>query len=149
MTTCEQTDFTYPLLADIYYPLVEQGAYGNVKKTWVLDRSVACFFGPVGRKYKEDILPNVNLTIDNSMIGRVRTNILISSNNEAFSFTNIIITNIRDKNGNSIYQESSGPRRDMPTLYEIATFNPIVGPFGSVELYNAVIRRSDNQAVDL
>jgi hypothetical protein len=146
---CETTDFTYPLLADIYYPIVETGAYGNVKKQWVLDRTVACFFGPAGRKYKEDVVPNVNVTVDNSMVGRTRTNILKSSNDEEFSFTNIIVTNIRDKNGNIIYDESSGTRKGKPTIFEIGTFSPIVGPFGSVEYYKAVIRRSDNQAGDL
>ena len=38
---CEATDFMFPMQADIFYPLVEQGAYGNVKKTWVQDRTVA------------------------------------------------------------------------------------------------------------
>ena len=149
MTTCEQTDFTYPLLADIYYPIVEAGAYGNLKKQWVLDRSVACFFGPAGRKYKEDIVPNANVVIDNSMVGRTRTNILESSRSEDFSTTNIILTNIRDRNGVVIYDESSGPRKGQPTIYEIGTFQPIVGPFGTTEYYKTVIRRSENQAVDL
>jgi hypothetical protein len=149
MALCETTDFTYPLLADVYYPIVEQGAYGNLKKQWVLDRSIACFFGPAGRKYKEDIVPNVNVTVDNAMVGRTRSNILESTGSEDFSSTNIIITNIRDKNGVVIYDESSGPRKGQPTIYEIATFLPIVGPFGSTEYYKAVIRRSENQAVDL
>lgn len=149
MTTCEQTDFTYPLLADIYYPIVETGAYGNLKKQWVLDRTVACFFGPAGRKYKEDIVPNANVVVDNSMVGRTKTNILKSADGEDFSITNIIVTNVRDSNGRVIYDESSGARRGQPTLFEVATFQPIVGPFGSTEYFKAVIRRSENQAVDL
>lgn len=149
MATCENTDFTYPLLADVYYPIVETGAYGNLKKQWILDRTIACFFGPAGRKYKEDIVPNANLVVDSSMVGRTRSNILQSSSSEDFSTTNIILTNIRDKNGVVIYEESSGPRRGQPTIYEIATFQPIVGPFGSTEYYKAVIRRSENQAADL
>jgi hypothetical protein len=149
MTTCEQTDFIYPLLADIYYPIVEAGAYGNLKKQWVLDRSIACFFGPAGRRYKEDITPNVNLTVENSMVGRTRSNILESSMSEDFSTTNIIVTNIRDRNGVVIYEESSGARKGKATIFEIATFQPIVGPFGTTEYYKILIRRSENQAVDL
>lgn len=149
MASCETTDFTYPLLADVYYPIVEKGAYGNLKKQWVLDRSIACFFGPAGRKYKEDIVPNANVVVDNSMVGRTRSNLLESTRAEDFSSTNIILTNIRDKNGVVIYDESSGPRKGQPTIFEIATFQPIVGPFGSTEYFKAVIRRSENQAVDL
>ena len=63
--------------------------------------------------------------------------------------TNIIITNIRDKNGNPIYLETAGPRVNQSTLFEIATVEPIVGAFGKTEYYKVVIRRSDNQAVDV
>ena len=45
---CESPDFIFPMLADIYYPIVDQGAYGNVKKSWVLDRTIACSFAPAG-----------------------------------------------------------------------------------------------------
>jgi hypothetical protein len=149
MATCETTDFVYPLLADIYYPIVEQGAYGNVKKQWVLDRTIACFFNPASRKFKQDVVINTSITIDNSLVGRVRTDITENKGNELYSITNIIITNIRDKNGDIIYTESSGIRKGQPTIFEISTSNPIVGPFGKIEYYKLVITRSDNQAVDL
>ena len=147
---CESPDFIFPLLADVYYPIVDTGAYGNVKKQWVLDRTVACFFNPAGRKFKEDLKPNVNITLDNSLVGRVRNNILVSESNPSeYSMTNIIITNIRDAQGNSIYNETAGVRAGKPTVFEIATTNPIVGPFGGTEYYAMVIKRSDNQASDL
>jgi hypothetical protein len=148
MPTCETTDFIYPLLADIYYPIVDTGAYGNVKKQWVLDRTIACFFNPAGRKFKEDITPNANINIDNVLVGRVRNDIT-QSDNELYSMTNIIITNIRDAQGNLIYNESAGVRKGKSTIFEIATSNPIVGPFGGTEYYKVVIRRSENQAADI
>ena len=145
---CETTDFTYPLLADIYYPIVEAGAYGNTKKTWVLDRTVACFFNPAGTKNKEDINSENKLELDSLVIGRVRNN-LTESSNELYSITNIIIANIRDRNGIHIYSESSGIRKGNSTIFEIASLNPIVGPFGATEYYKVLIRRSENQAADL
>jgi hypothetical protein len=145
---CETTDFTYPLLADIYYPIVETGAYGNSKKTWVLDRTVACFFNVVSRKTKEDINSENKIELDTLILGRVRNN-LAESSNESYSLTNIIVANIRDKSGSLIYKESSGLRKDNSTIFEIASLNPIVGPFGSVEYYKVLVRRSENQAVDL
>jgi hypothetical protein len=145
---CETTDFTYPLLADVYYPIVETGAYGNTKKTWVLDRTVACFFNPAGRRTKEDINSKNKIDIDTLLIGRVR-NDLTKSSNESYAYTNIIITNIRDNSGQSILYESAGIRKDSPTIFEVAALNPVVGPFGKVDYFKVLIRRSENQAVDL
>lgn len=147
--TCESTDFMFPLLADIYYPIVEQGGYGNLKKNWVLDRTIAVALNPAGTKTKQDIDPSVNVVIDNSLFGRTKTNILQSTSGTGVSATNVIVTNIRDANGTVIWDESSGPRAGKPTLYEIATFTAIAGPFGGVEFYRLVVRRSENQAVDL
>ncbi len=146
---CETTDFTYPLLADIYYPIVDVGAYGNVKKQWVLDKTVACFFNVAGSKFKQEVGTEANINISNSIIGRVKNNPTISSTESLHSITNIVITNIRGNDGNTIYNESAGPRSGNSTLFEIATLNPIVGPFGKVEYYKVVLRRSENQAVDL
>ena len=32
---CEGKDFMFPMQVDVFYPTVEQGAYGNVKKQWI------------------------------------------------------------------------------------------------------------------
>jgi len=146
---CETPDFIYPMLADIYYPIVEQGAYGDVKKNWVLDKTIACQFSSAGTANKEEIRPEVKLLLDNSLIGRVKSDIRFSSEEQKNALTNIVITNIRDKNGNVIYLETSGPRAGQPTIFELATFDPLLGPFGNVEYYKLVIKRSENQGSDL
>jgi hypothetical protein len=143
------TNFVYPLLADVYYPTVEQSAYGNVKKTWMLDSSIPCNFTVAGSKNKQDVIPNPSVTIDNFLIGRTRTDIRISLDETKNAITNIIVTNIRDKSGNSIYLETSGARAGFPTIFEVATNDPIVGPFGDVEYYKVILRRSENQGVDI
>lgn len=150
MVNCDTVDFTFPLLADVFYPIVDQTVgYGSVKKNWVLDRSVACAFGSPTAKAKQDIKPETNITIDNLIIGRTRSELTVSSRGDLHSLTNIIVTNIRDNQGNIIYNESSGPRAGKPTLYEIATMNPTVGPFGGTEFFKLVLRRSENQYADL
>lgn len=146
---CEEPDFIFPMQADIYYPVVEQGTYGNVKKNWILDKTVAANFNAVGSAGNEEVRPNVNITQRSSLIGRVKTDLRISSLETPHSITNIILTNIRDKNCNEIYIETSGPRSGKSTIFEIATQEPFVGPFGGIEYYNLVIRRSENQAVDV
>lgn len=149
MIACETTDFIYPLLADIYYPIVEQSSYGNVKKQWILDRTIACYFETVGAAGKEEVKPNVNITKETILLGRARSDLRISKFDEANSITNVVITNIRDASGKHIYIETAGTRKGKSTIFEIATQEPTVGPFGSVEYYKVVIRRSENQAVDV
>lgn len=146
---CEATDFMYPMLADIYYPIVDQGAYGNLKKQWVLDRSIACNFGPTGQSASEEVKPNVNISKENILLGRTKTDLRIASNNARNSITNVVVTNIRTKQQNDIYMETSGTRDGKSTLYEIASNEAVVGPFGNVEYYKVVLRRSENQASDL
>lgn len=139
----------YPMLADIYYPIVDQGAYGNVKKQWILDRSIACNFGPVGQSGSEDIKPNVNITKESLLIGRSKTDIRISSLDNRNSVTNVILTNLRTAHEENVYLETSGPRSGKATIYEIASNEPVLGPFGNIEYYKIVLRRSENQASDL
>jgi hypothetical protein len=149
MATCENPSIIFPMLADIYYPIVDQGAYGNVKKNWIHDRTIACNFNSAGTAWKEDIKPNANITQDSVMLGRVKTDIRFSSEDAQNSITNIIITNIKDRNLNEVFVETSGPRAGKSTLFEVATVEPFMGPFGSVEYYKVVVRRSENQAADL
>lgn len=137
------------MLADVYYPIVDQGAYGNVQKTWIHDRTIACNFNSAGTAWKEDIKPNANITQDSIMLGRVKTDIRFSNENAQNSITNIIVTNIKDRNLNEVFLETAGPRAGRSTLFEVATVEPFMGPFGSVEYYKVVVRRSENQAADL
>ena len=149
MACGDLTDFAFPMEADVFHPIVEQGALGNVKKTWVLDRSIGCSLNPAGTAFKEEVKPNVNITQSGLLLGRVREDIRISSRDANNAITNVIVTNIRDKHCNQIYMETSGPRAGKSTIFEVATNEPFVGPFGNVEYYKVILRRSENQAVDI
>lgn len=147
---CEATDFMFPMLADVYYPIVEQGAYGNVKKQWILDRQFACSFTVKGTASSdEEVKPNINITKENILIGRTKTDIRVSNNNEMQSLTNILVTNIKTKQEQPIYIETSGARSGHATLYEIASIEPIVGFLNNIEYYKVILRRSENQATDI
>ena len=130
-------------------PNIEQGQYGAIKKQWVLDRIFACNFTSAGSAFKEDVKPNVNITQHSLLVGRAKSDIRISSLDSKNALTNILITDIKDQEGNLIYMETSGPRSGKGTLFEIATYEPFVGPFGVVESYKVVIRRSENQTGDV
>lgn len=149
MKCCGPTDILFPMTAEIYYPLVEQSGYGNVRKTWTLDRVIAGNFSPAGSAIKEEISPNVDISIDALLTGRVDEDIRISSDVEKVANTNILVTNIKDKDGNHLFIETSGPRVGLSTLFEVATNQPHISPFGGTEYYKVILRRSQNQGVDL
>ena len=146
---CNTNDFMFPMQADVFYPIVEQGSLGNVKKTWVFDRTIACSFTAAGSAGNEEVKPNVNITQEGVLVGRVKNDIRFSTREDRNSITNIIITNIRDRNCNPIHIETSGPRSGKSTIFEIATNEPFSGPFGSIEYFKLVIRRSENQGADV
>jgi len=146
---CNTNDFMFPLVADVYYPIVEQSAYGNVNKVWTLDRMLICSLSSAGTAFKEEVKPNVVITQDKILIGRLKEDIRFTERSDRKAITNIIVTNIRDKNCNHIYTETSGPRSGKSTMFEVATTEPYTGPFGAVEYYKVILRRSENQSVDL
>ena len=149
MTICETPDFMFPMQASLYHPIVEQGDFGAIKKQWVLDRIFACSFSAGGSACKEEVKPNVNITQNTILIGRAKSDLRLSSRDNKNSLTNILVTDIKDQEGNLIYIETSGPRSGKGTLFEIATYEPFVGPFGTVESFKLIIRRSENQTGDV
>lgn len=149
MQCCSPNSIIFPMIADVYYPAVEQSGYGNVRKTWTLDRSVVGNFVPAGSKIKEEIDPNVDISVDSLLDGRVNEDLRISLASDKNAATNILVTNIRDKDGNKIFIETSGPRVGLPTLFEVATHQPHISPFGGIEYYKVILRRSQNQGVDI
>jgi hypothetical protein len=149
MTVCETPDFMFPMQASLYHPIVEQGDFGAIKKQWVLDRTFACSLSSGGSAFKEEVKPNVNITQNSILVGRTKSDIRISSRDSKNSLTNILITDVKDQEGNLIYMETSGPRSGKGTLFEIATYEPFVGPFGVVDSYKLIIRRSENQTGDV
>ena len=149
MAICETTDFIYPMLADVFHPIVTQGVHGNVKKQWILDRTIAGSFAPVGGAGNEEVKPNVNITQESILLARVKTDIRFSSHEDRNAITNVLVSNIKDKFGNQIYVETAGTRAGKATIFEVATVEPFVGPFGKVEYFKIVLRRSENQGTDI
>jgi hypothetical protein len=109
----------------------------------------ACSFTSGGSAFKEEVKPNVNITQHSILVGRTKSDLRISSMDSKNALTNILITDIKDQEGNLIYMETSGPRSGRGTLFEIATYEPFTGPFGTVESFNILIRRSENQTGDV
>jgi hypothetical protein len=144
---CEEPDFIFPLYADVYYPIISQGGYGEVKKNWVFDRTIVCNATPVGGAGEEDIKPAEFLKYENKLVARSKTDLRISANENKQAVTNILITNIRTAGGEVIYKETAGVRSGRGTIFEIATLEPFLGPFNQIEYYKMVWRKTENQSV--
>lgn len=146
---CGSKDPLYPIQADIFYPEVSQGAYGSVSKSWMKDRTLACSLGPAGSRFKEELTPNVDINLESLLVGRFKEDIRFSKDQKGKAMTNIIISNVKDRNCQDVYIEPSGPRKNQSTIFEVATVTPHIGVFGKVEYYKVILRRSENQAVDV
>jgi hypothetical protein len=147
MINCEATDFLYPMKADIYYSIISQNSYGQPKKEWIFDRTIVCNATPLGGAGKEDIKPEVFLQNDGKLLSRVKSDPRTSSTQSNYAITNILATNIRNAQDSVIYKETSGPRSGRATIFEFGTVEPFTGPFGNVEYYKLLWRRTENQSV--
>jgi len=147
MNACETTDFVYPMKADIYYPIITQNQYGQPNKEWVFDRTVACNATSVGGAGTDELKPEVFLQYDGKLVARSKFDLRISSDGTNNAVSNILVTNIRTAADALIYKETAGPRNGRGTIYEIGTIEPFVNPFGSIEYYKMLWRRTENQAV--
>lgn len=147
MVICEDTDFIFPMKADVYYPIITQGDYGQPKKDWVFDKTIACNATSVGGAGKENIKPETFLQYENKLIARTKADPRISSQKETNAITNILITNIRHANDELIYKETAGVRSGKATIFEVATVEPYVSPFNTIEYYKMLWRRAENQTV--
>jgi len=145
--TCEVTDFMYPMKADIYYAQIKQNEYGQAQKSWIYDRSIICNATPIGGASKEEIKPEIFLQNNGQLIARTKSDPRVSSQSSDSAMTNILVTNIRNANDTIIYRETSGPRSGRATIYEFATVEPFVSPFGDIEYYKILWRRAENQSV--
>jgi hypothetical protein len=133
--------------ADIYYPIITQTEYGQASKEWIFDRVIVLNATPVGGLGKEEVAPAAFLQYENKLIGRVKKDPRISSNESSNAVTNILLANIRNADDELIYKETAGPRSGRGTIYELGTVEPMTGPFGTVEYFKMLLRRTENQTV--
>jgi hypothetical protein len=144
--SCEN-DFLYPMKADIFYPIIHQNGYSQIVKEWVFDRTVVCNAEKFGSKRTQDITPDVYLQLNGLLLARTKGDLRSSSEDAHISVMNILVSNIRDRNDNLIYLESSGPRVGLGTIYEVSSLDPIVSPLGNIEYFHMVWRRTESQDV--
>jgi len=147
MVICEDTDFMFPMKADVYYPIITQGDYGQPKKDWIFDKTIACNANPIGGAGTENVKAESFLQLQNKLEARTKNDPRISTQKEKNAITNILITNVRHANDELIYKETAGVRAGSGTIYELAAVEPFVGALRYTEYYKMILRRAENQTV--
>lgn len=143
----------FQMQCDIYYATESQDKYGKVDKKWQFDMVEDCSFYTLG-----DQSNNNNFTFDDErffrletmLYGRFKTDPRSGSDGLYHPLSHILVTNIRAAGCNDeiFFIETNGQYEGKPTIFEIKTCQPFVGPFNTVEYYKIQLERSDTQELN-
>jgi hypothetical protein len=135
---------------DVYYASETQDKYGKVVKEWTIDSSLPCSFYTLN-----DMSNNDNFDFDDKkfyrletmLVGRTKNDIRKAQDGQYYPVSHILITNIRAANCNDeiFFVETNGGYEVTPTIYEIKSLQPYIGPYNSIEYYKIQLERSDTQ----
>lgn len=140
----------FQMNCDIYYATETQDKYGAVEKKWQFDMVEKCSFYTLGDKSNGD-----NFTFDDKMFykletmlyGRLATDPRKDSSGLYHPLSHILVHNISGATCNDevFFIETNGDYVGQPTVYELKTCQPFIGPFNTVEYYKVQLERSDTQ----
>jgi len=134
------------MTADIYYATKSQNDFGQLERTWELDRQINCSAikeNPESQM-RTQLTSDKFIEFDEKVNMRTNENIYKSLDGTHYRPTDIIVRNIKDPFGSVAWAESS----TEPTNFEIDTIEPMYDPVHNVAGYRILLRRSDLQ-VDL
>jgi hypothetical protein len=144
ISTIGLADIYYPMTAEIYYAENKQDELGVIQKTWVFDRVVKCSaISSMSDKTLTGELKNSGpiFQYNSDVLFRTNENIQKKKNGTVFPITEILITNIKDSAGTTVWLE----KNNKSTQYEIRTLAPSYNAFHEVEFYRGYIARSGKQ----
>ncbi len=143
----------FQMQCDIYYATESQDKYGKVDKTWGFDMVEPCSFYTLSDKSNSN-----NFTFDDEkffkletmLYGRFQSDPRKGSDGVYHPLSHILVTNIRGAtcNDEPFFVEASDSYIGKPTVYEIKTCQPFIGPFNTVEYWKIQLERSDFQELN-
>ena len=130
------------MFMDVYRPFDFQDPdTGSIKKEWQFDRTVPCHAkGSISNSSSRTTADGQSFTnkYKNEEILQIRTSEKITLREK--------ITNIRDYEGNIIWEELNFPS-NTPTVFEVMATTPMTDPLGGVIGYSSTVKRSENQTI--
>ncbi len=143
----------FQMQCDIYYATETQDNYGKIDKKWAFDMVEPCSFYTLG-----DQSNNNNFSFEDEkfykletmLYGRFSTDPRQDSMGMYHPLSHILVSNIRGTgcNEETFFIESNGDYSGKPTIFEIKTCQPFIGPFNTVEYYKIQLERSDTQELN-
>ena len=114
----------YPMTADVYYATQTQNDFGEVVKSWDMDRTIKCSAIKQNPNSRTPNFVNSSINFEYDIVINFRTNedVQISSENDDYKVTDILLTNIKDPKGKVIWKEDSS----NPTVFEIRAIEPML-----------------------
>ena len=135
----------YPSRYSVYYATQSQNSFGEVEKVWTFNQVLRAGFSMSTNYKDQQVQADQNFWIQDIISGRTGFDPRKSSSGKLYAMTDVLIADIMDDKDNLIYTESAGVRSGMSTLFELAGVLPHTGPFGSIDYYKIVVKRSDAQ----
>ena len=144
---------------DIYYAIDKEDQYGKLEKQWFFDMIEPCSFYTLGDQSNNNNFTFVGGTdsmdefykLETMLYGRFQTDPRKSSDGKYYPLSHILVTNIRGSTCNTetfFIETHDGDYDAKPTIFEIKTCQPFVGPFNTVEYYKIQLERSDTQEMN-
>lgn len=143
----------FQMECDLYYATESQDKYGKIEKRWEFDMIEKCSFYTLGDKSNDD-----NFTFDDGrffkletmLYGRFATDPRQDSSGLYHPLSHILVHNIRGGtcSTESFWVETNGDYVGKPTVFEIKTCQPFVGPFNNIEYWKIQLERSDRQELN-
>jgi len=134
----------YPTRAQVWYATHYQDDFGHVKKTWEADHIIRCEVNQTTNYKDQQVNPDQILIVEDMLSLHTPSDVRVDKDGELHSLTDILITDISDRQGNVVYYESGGTRKGLSTIYEVSGVLPHNSPFG-VDYYKTVVARSMHQ----
>lgn len=135
-------DSVLPMFMDVYKQFDTQDeSTGALKKEWQFTRTVPCSAKGIisnstsTRSGDKQIFSNKYV---NDQVLQIRSETKITFREK--------ITNIRDAEGNVIWEEINFPN-NTPTVFEVMGVTPMTEPFGGIIGYNTTVKRSESQVI--
>lgn len=138
-------DLYYPMTADVYYSTETQNDFGEIVKEWNKDRSIKC--AARRRNARTNMQPYVEeakfLEYKVDIVLRTPEDIFLSSEDNVYRITSVLIKDIKDNNGTLLWKESS----TEGTVFEVNAIEPILDMFNNLSSYRINLTRSDKQEI--
>ena len=151
LTNCVSPFFQ--MECDIYYATESQDKYGKIDKRWEFDMSEKCSFYTLGDKSNDDNFSFEDkrfYKLETMLYGRFASDPRKDSSGLYHPLSHILIHNIRGGtcSTETFWIETNGEYVGKPTVFEIKTCQPFIGPFNTVEYWKIQLERSDTQELN-